>query len=229
MLRPASWTRPAGASPAWVIAGEPSSRPRFAIERSRAERGVESLFGGSKHAGRSATRRESCSLVRLTMREPSRSCHGEGNIQRLRFRTSPRWVSPGYGERHVCMVWFGTGEARLRSLVSKDRSYKPVVKSSGAQRESDGVVVPPIAGRNPVGGKGPDFGRADRGGRCKGMAGTARPNHPAGSWPGVNVPHRQSWLWASAKSPPWRRSRALDPRRGDCRRVAWVRRVAEVA
>jgi hypothetical protein len=40
------------------------------------------------------------------------------------------------------MAWFGTGETRLRSFVSKDRSYKPVVKSSGAQRESDGVVVP---------------------------------------------------------------------------------------
>jgi len=50
-------------------------------------------------------------------------------------------VLPGYGERHVRTAWFGTGEARLRSLVSKDRSYKPMVKSSGAQRESDGVVV----------------------------------------------------------------------------------------
>jgi hypothetical protein len=78
MLRPESWTRPVGASPTWVIAGEPSSRPQSAIERSRAERGVKSLFGGSKRAGRSATRYESCSLVRNTTGEPSRSCHGEG-------------------------------------------------------------------------------------------------------------------------------------------------------
>ena len=35
-----------------------------------------------------------------------------------------------------------------------------MVKSEGEQRESDGVVVPLITGRNPVGGKGPDFDQA---------------------------------------------------------------------
>ena len=78
----------------------------------------------------------------------------------------------------MCVVSSGTGEARLRSLVSKDRGDKPMVKPHGAQRESDGVVVLLIAGRNPVGGKGPDFGHAGEAGRCKGMAGTARLNHP---------------------------------------------------
>jgi hypothetical protein len=69
-----------GASPTRVIAGEPGSRPRSAVERWRAERGVKSLFGGSKRAGRSATRHESCSLVTGTTEEPSRSFHGEGSI-----------------------------------------------------------------------------------------------------------------------------------------------------
>ena len=78
MVRPESWTRPAGTSPVWVIAGEPGSRPRFVVERRWAERGVESVFGGSKRAGRSAIRCESCSLVTFTTGEPSRSCHGEG-------------------------------------------------------------------------------------------------------------------------------------------------------
>jgi hypothetical protein len=41
------------------------------------------------------------------------------------------------------MVGFGTGETRLPSLVSKDRSYKPMVKESGGERESDGVVGAP--------------------------------------------------------------------------------------
>jgi hypothetical protein len=81
----------------------------------------------------------------------------------------------------VCTVSFGTGEARLRSLVSKDRGDKPMVKPHGAQRESDGGVVPLIAGRNPAGGKGPDFGHAEDGGTREGMAGTARPNHPGRS------------------------------------------------
>ena len=53
-----------------------------------------------------------------------------------------------------------------------------MVKSSGAQRESDGVVVLVIAVSNAAGGKGPDFGHAEDEGTCEGMAGTARPNYP---------------------------------------------------
>jgi len=53
MLRPASWSRPAGESPVRVSTGAPDSRPRFVGEIRRAERGVESLFGGSNTAGRS--------------------------------------------------------------------------------------------------------------------------------------------------------------------------------
>jgi hypothetical protein len=89
-------------------------------------------------------------------------------------------VPPGYGEWHVLTVssrnrrdpsaWPASGE---------DRSYKPVVKSNGGQRESDGVVVPGIAVyHNAAGGKGPDFGHVGDGGKREGMAGTARPNYP---------------------------------------------------
>src|SRR5437867_2659917 len=46
MVRPESWISPAGASPARVIAGELGSRPRFVVERRRAERGAESHIGG---------------------------------------------------------------------------------------------------------------------------------------------------------------------------------------
>ena len=56
MVRPGSWIRPAGVSPARVRTGAPGSRPRFVAERRRAERGVTSLFGGSKSAGRSVKR-----------------------------------------------------------------------------------------------------------------------------------------------------------------------------
>ena len=201
MLRPESWTEPAGVSPVRVIAGEPGSRPRSRGEIRGAERGVRSLFGGSKHVGRSATRRESCSLVTVTMEEPSRSCHGEGLC-------STYWLVPemplvgffrGMGNGTCARFCHGTGETRLCSLVSKDRWYKPMVKASGAQRESDGVIVPGIAGRNPAGGKGPGFGHVDRGGKRKGMAGTTRPNHPSERWFAVNVREPQSWLWATAK------------------------------
>jgi hypothetical protein len=42
---------------------------------------------------------------------------------------------------HARTVWTGTWETRLPGLVSEDRSYKPMVKSGGGQRESEGVVV----------------------------------------------------------------------------------------
>src|SRR6266700_6392867 len=86
MLRPESWTKPAGVSPVRVGIGAPGSRPRFVGEIWRAERGVESLFGGSKIAGRTAEGWESCSLVRFTTEKPSRSCHGEGHVRRASFR-----------------------------------------------------------------------------------------------------------------------------------------------
>ena len=116
MLRPGSWTRPAGGSPVRVVVGEPGSRPRFVVERWRAERGVKSLFGGSKHAGRSATRCESCSLVRSTTGEPSRSCHGEGHVRRVVFRRCA-WSGPS-GVR---------GAARAHGLVRnrRDPSAQP--------------------------------------------------------------------------------------------------------
>jgi len=85
------------------------------------------------------------------------------------------------GSGTLATVWFGTGETRLRSFVSKDRSYKPVVKSSGAQRGSDGVVVPGGGSQSSL-GKGPDFGRASGVGTREGMAGTARSSYPGGPY-----------------------------------------------
>ncbi len=100
-----------------------------------------------------------------------------------------------------------------------------MVKPSGAQRESDGVVVPLIAGRNPAGGKGPDFGHAGDGGKSKGMAGIARPNSPGGRTPGDNVRQLQNRLWAAAKQSPGRRFHALYDRiyRSDVLEEAWRR------
>ena len=100
-----------------------------------------------------------------------------------------------------------------------------MVKSSGAQRESDGVVVPLIAGMNPAGGKGPDFGHAGDGGKRQGMAGTARPNHPGGQTPPDNVRKLQNRLWAAAKQSPGRRFHALFDRihRDDVLVEAWER------
>lgn len=122
-------------------------------------------------------------------------------------------------------VWpgFGTGETRLRSFVSKDRSYKPMVKSSGAQRESDGVVVP--GGGAPSAGKGSDFGHVRGAGTREGMAGAARSISPGGREPIDKVRRLQRKLWAAAKQSPERRFHALADRvyRGDVLVEAWRR------
>jgi RNA-directed DNA polymerase len=135
-------------------------------------------------------------------------------------------VPSGYGERHVRTVLFGTGETRLASLVSKDRTYKPVVKSSGGERESDGAVVPGRVQLARAPGKGPDFGHAGRGGKRKGMAGTAPPNYPEGKHlPPANVRQLQNRLWAAAKQSSGRRFHALYDRihRSDVLWEAWQR------
>ena len=182
MLRPEDWTSPAGVSPVRVIAGEPGSRPRSVAERWRAERGVESHFGGSKRAGRSAFWCEFCSLDRYTMEEPSRSYHGEGHVRQSGVPDMP-FVGSFRGTGSGTCAGVGSGQERpvCAALSGKDRWYKPMVKASGAQRESDGVVVLVTAGRNLAVGKDPGFGHADREGNRKGMAGeTTRPIYPVG-------------------------------------------------
>lgn len=129
-------------------------------------------------------------------------------------------------ERPVCLA-----------LSGKDRCDKPMVKRSGGQRESDGVVVPLRAGgqHNPRSGKGPDFGHASNAGTRKGMAGTARSNSPGRHKPvvdlnrlgpvGSNVQRLQRLLWAAAKQSSERRFHALYDRiyRGDVLMEAWRR------
>ena len=139
-------------SPTRVSAGAPGSRPRFVVERRRAERGVESLFGGSKRVGCD------CSLVTETIGEPSRSFHGEGHVRQSWFRIGCGGSLRGTETCTRARSDRGTRETRLSSLVSKDRSYKPMVKSGGGQRESDGVVVVVIGVKlKAPGAKGPDF------------------------------------------------------------------------
>jgi len=121
--------------------------------------------------------------------------------------------------------------------------YKPMVKSPGGQRESEGVVVPVIGVHdNAPGGKGPRFDRASGEGKRKGMAGTARSNSPGGREPAVaglvpppapgmwwadpvNVRRLQRKLWTAAKQSPERRFHALYDRihRGDVLWEAWER------
>ena len=94
-----------------------------------------------------------------------------------------------------------------------------MVKASGVQRESDGVVVPVIGVQhNAPGGKGPDFGHAEEAGKREGMAGSVRSNNPDtslgvvavdGKPSGVKVRELQRRLWTVAKQSEGRRFHAL--------------------
>ncbi|MEA2002311.1 MAG: group II intron reverse transcriptase/maturase [Actinomycetota bacterium] len=100
-----------------------------------------------------------------------------------------------------------------------------MVKPGGAQRESDGVVVPQIAGRNPAGGKDPGFGYAGDGGKREGMADFGRSNYPRRRQLAVKVRQLQRRLWAAAKQSEGRRFHALYDRiyRSDVLWEAWER------
>jgi RNA-directed DNA polymerase len=109
-----------------------------------------------------------------------------------------------------------------------------MVKSSGGQRESEGVVVPLIGVQhNAPGGKGPHFDHAGVRGKREGMTGSARSNYPGGPQPAVlegqwspgKVRQLQRGLWTAAKQSPERRFHALYDRvhRGDVLWEAWER------
>jgi RNA-directed DNA polymerase len=130
-----------------------------------------------------------------------------------------------------------------RALSGGDQVYKPMVKSPGGQRESEGVVVPLIGVHdNAPGGKGPHFDHASGEGKRQGMTGAARSNSPGRPQPAVaglvpppapgnvradpvNVRELQRKLWAAAKQSPGRRFHALYDRvhRGDVLWEAWER------
>lgn len=111
-----------------------------------------------------------------------------------------------------------------------------MVKSSGGQRESDGVVVPQIGvEHNTPGGKDPNFDRACGVGKREGMTGVSRSNDPDRSRPvvagevlvasPVKVRELQRRLWTAAKQSSGRRFHALYDRvhRGDVLWEAWKR------
>jgi len=105
-------------------------------------------------------------------------------------------------------------------------SYKPKAKSSAAQRESEGIVVPSmVATNNAAGGKGPWGGHVGGAGKREGMAGKTGPNDPGGRRPRDQVRELQRRLWAAAKRAPGRRFHALYDQvwRGDVLREAWKR------
>jgi len=115
----------------------------------------------------------------------------------------------------------------VRLLSRQGDSYKPMVKSSVAQRESEGVEVPVMAvPDNAAGGRDPCFGRVGSGGKREGMSGhRPGPTPPGGRKPADKVRQLQRRLWAAAKRSRGRRFHALYDRihRSDVLWEAWKR------
>lgn len=122
-------------------------------------------------------------------------------------------------------VWNTRGPS-AQPTSGKDRAYKPKAKASGAQRESEGVVVPSMAAQNnAAGGKGPCFGDASTGGKGEGMSRASGSNHPVRQQPDEKVRRLQRKLYVVAKQQKERRFHALFDRihRSDVLREAWER------
>jgi hypothetical protein len=97
-------------------------------------------------------------------------------------------------------------------------SYKPMVKSSRAQRESEGVVLPAmVVTNNATGGKGPCFGHARRKGKCEGMDGKTVPKHPHVRKHAVKAREPGHELWTGAKWHPFPCGGSIHPTRRDAR------------
>ena len=199
-----------------------------------------SLEGAS---ARAAAVSEPCSLVKLTTEKPSRSCHGEGHARQALVRGQPAGFSRGRGVARAHSLGRNRRGPSAWPASGEDQVYKPMVKSPGGQRESEGVVVALIGAQdNAPGGKGPHFDHACGEGKRKGMAGSSRSNSPGRSQPAVaefvppsapgvvranpvNVRELRRKLWAVAKQSPEHRFHTLYDRvhRGDVLWEAWCR------
>ncbi len=131
-----------------------------------------------------------------------------------------RGAARGHGEGR------NTRDPSAQSGSGQRGSYKPSVKASAAQRESEGVVLLMIATTNNVaGGKGP-CGEHVGGARTReGMTGRTGSNSPRGRVPTDKVRQLQRRLWVAAKRSPARRFHALLDRvwRDDVLLAAWRR------
>jgi len=223
---------PAGASPVPVSAEAPGSRPQVPgeIGVSRAGRREplrREQARGSQHQAKPADSSEKQS--------GSRAAHGTVKAT----STSPvseRGVGSGgvWGATRVQGRTWNRRDPSQQPSSRRGGSYKPKVKSSAAERESEGIVVPDggasaasthVVEHNAAGGKGPRGGHVGSRGKREGMAGKTGPNSPGGREPVDKVRQLQRRLWAAAKPSSRRRFHALYDRiyRSDVLWEAWKR------
>ena len=215
---------PAGASPVSVSAGAPSSRPQVRAETLVARAGCR----------KPVRRREPCSgeQARGPQHEvnPAASTEKQWESRAAHVTAKAMLDAPGFGHKRASSLPGVGGAARVQGWLWNTRdpsaspssrqgaSYKPKAKSSAAQRESEGSVVPAmVATNNATGGKGPCFGHARSEGKREGMAAKSGPNNPDARTCDAEVRQPQRGLWAGAERRHRSRPSTKKHARGDAR------------
>ena len=215
---------PAGASPVPVGIGAPGSRPQS----------FDGDVDGRAGCRKPVVRREPSSGEQARgpqhQVKPAASSHLQRESRAEHVAAKATHDTPGSEHKRASSLSGVQGAARVQgptrnrrdpSALSSSRqgaSYKPKAKSSAAQRESEGLVVPSmVATNNATGGKGPCFGHARSAGKHEGMAAMSGPNHPGARMCDAKVRQPQRGLWAGAERRPPQWQLTDEHARGDAR------------
>ena len=203
-------TSPAGASPVRVSAGAPGSRPQASGEIPVAQAGRRKPLRREQERGPQHDVKPAASS---DLQRGSRAAHvtAKATSDALRSGSARTSDPPGvWGAARVQGEVRNTGGPSASPSSRQGGSYKPTVKSSAAQRESEGAIGLSMgATNNAPGGRGPCGGRVGGGGTREGMAGRTGPKSPGRRKPIDKVRYLQRRLWVAAKRHPGRRFHAL--------------------
>jgi RNA-directed DNA polymerase len=217
---------PAGVSPASVSAGAPSSRPQERDESYVAQAGCQEPLRrepvrGPQHYVKPAASSD--------LQPERRAGHFAAKTTSVALQSGDVRATELGGVGDAARGYGGGRNTRGPSAQPESghrRSYKPSVKASAAQRESEGtIVVTRLATNNAGGAKGPCGGNVGRASTREGMTGATGSNHPDGRESVDKVRQLQRRLWSAAKRQPGRRFHALLDRiyRRDVLWEAWRR------
>jgi hypothetical protein len=211
---------PTGGSPVPVGAGAPGSGPQVSGRDPRARAGHRKPLRRERSRG---PQHEVKPAASTEEQSGGRAAHVTAKATHV--APVPERAARTGGVRGAARVEGGalnSGGPSRRPWSRRGGSYKPKAKSSAAERESEGLVVPlMVVTNNAAGGKGPCFGHARREGKREGMAGETGPKHPGGREPGDKTRQPRSELWAGAERLRLSGRRVPRPPRGDVR--GWAR------
>lgn len=215
---------PTGGSPVPVGVGAPGSRPQVSegdlCARAGRQKPVKRRkpFSGEQARG---PQHEVKPAASTDLQPAGRAAH-----------VTAKATSPGRDPKRAGGCGGVWGAARVQGHVRNVRdpsvqplsgqagSYKPKAKSSRAQRESEGIVVPDGGAQAPsskavrhnaAGGKDPCGGHAGIAGKREGLAGKTGPKHAVGDEPIAKARQLPRQLWAAAKRAPGGRVHVPDP------------------